>query len=385
MRTLACEHRGKLFREVSEDISLVVSSDTANKTYLSGYASLAHDLAPSYRSAVLASREQASLVVSAADAGPALEFLEAPDRIHRYGTFYFAMAEPGPAAFERDARGTFEEAFVEALDAQPPKSGLIGVDRVNDDLLWDLCRDLAGEERVVDVTSSIMSARSTKTPGELARLTQASRLIENGFRWVIENARAGMTELELAAEITRSVVVEGGVTRFVSVTSGPRSALADAYPTGRRILEGDLIRVDAGCTVDGYWSDIARSFIIGEPSARQRKTYDALAAGLSEQLATIRSGIPANRLFEVAVRAVRSNGIPHYRRQHCGHGIGLRSYDSPLVNAADTTILREGMCLCLETPYYELGTDGMMVEDMVRVTAAGYEPITTISRELFVL
>jgi len=115
------------------------------------------------------------------------------------------------------------------------------------------------------------------------------------------------------------------------------------------------------------------------------RTYAALLAGLEEQLATVRAGVPAHVLFDVAMKAVQSNGLPNYRRQHCGHGIGLRSYDSPTINATDTTVLIEGMCLCLETPYYTLGLDGMMVEDTIRVTVDGYEPITTLSRELLVL
>nr|WP_247880303.1 M24 family metallopeptidase [Brucella pituitosa] len=213
----------------------------------------------------------------------------------------------------------------------------------------------------------------------------ASQLVEQGFRTVAEIARTGITERELAAEITRCIVAGGGVPRFVSVTSGERSALADAYPTNRKILAGDILRIDAGCTVDGYWSDIGRTFVFGEPDGRQRRIYEALHAGLEAELSAVRAGIPAEDLFATAVESVRSSGITHYRRQHCGHGIGLRSYDNPTIRPGEATPLLEGMCLCLETPYYEIGVDGMMIEDMIRVTETGYEPLTTISRELVVI
>lgn len=385
MTQLASELREKFFREVSDDIALVVSSDTANKAYLSGYVSMAHDLAPSYRSAVLASRDRAWLVVSAADAGPALEFLGDSGLIHRYGEFYFEMSEAGPTGFLRPAKSDFAAAFKEAIDAVRPTGGLIGVDRTNDDLLWNLCREILGERRIADVTQCFAAARATKSPGEVVRLREATKLVEDGFRRIIEHAHCGMTEIDLAAMITQVMVAGGAVPRFVSVTSGPRSALADTYSTRRMIAKGETIRIDAGCTVDGYWSDMARTFVFGEPDTRQKTTYAALWAGLEKQLATVRAGLPAKALFEVAMQAVRSNGLPHYKRQHCGHGIGLRSYDSPTVNGRDETRLLEGMCLCLETPYYALGLDGMMVEDTIRVTADGYEPITTLSRELFIL
>ncbi|WP_181161323.1 M24 family metallopeptidase [Labrys okinawensis] len=385
MRVLATELRTKVFAEVPCEVAMIVSSDTINKSYLSGYVSMAHDLAPTYRSAVLASRDGASLVVSAADAGPALDLLGDPDLLYRYGVFHFATAALGPAGFGRPASTGFEDAFVEALRTLRPASGIVGVDRTNDDLVWNLCREMFGDRAVIDVTLDIARARATKTTGEVARLRTAARLIENGFRWVIENARAGMTEFDLTAGITGNIVAGGGIPRFVSVTTGSRSALADAYPTRRTIAKGEMIRIDAGCTVDGYWSDIARTFVFGEPDARQRRIYEALRVGLDEELAAVRAGIAANELFGVAVEAVRTNGLPEYRRQHCGHGIGLRSYDSPLINPTDATPLVEGMCLCLETPYYELGVDGMMVEDTVCVTATGHESLMTMPRELFIL
>jgi Xaa-Pro dipeptidase len=246
-------------------------------------------------------------------------------------------------------------------------------------------REILGENRVRDITTVLTRSRATKTEGEVTRLRKASGLVEQGFCQVAEIAQTGMTERDLAAEITRCIVSGGGVPRFVSATSGVRSALADSYPTDRKISNGEILRIDAGCTVDGYWSDIGRTFVFGEPNARQRRTYGALHAGLEAELDAVRAGIQAGALFEIALETVKANGLPHYRRQHCGHGIGLRSYDNPTIKRGETTPLLEGMCLCLETPYYEVGVDGMMVEDMIRVTATGYEPLTTITRELVVI
>lgn len=386
MTELAAELRSKAFREMPDDIELIVSSESANKAYLSGYVSMSHDVAPHYRSAALATREGSSLVVSAADAGPAFELLRDPSLIHRYGEFYFETAGGGePKGYNVKPKASFDEAAADALSAVKPATGRVGVDRADGDLLWSLAREVLGEDKVVDVTDGMRRARTTKTANEVERLRRATVLVEDGFRKIIDTAQAGMTETDLAAMVAERMVAGGGIPRFVSVTTGPRSALADAYATGRRIAKGELIRIDAGCTVDGYWSDMARTFVFGEPDARQAKTYQALRIGLEEELAAVRGGIAANELFAVAMNAVKANGIPHYKRQHCGHGIGLRTYDSPLVNSVDTTKLVEGMCLCVETPYYELNLDGMMVEDTIRVTATGYEPITTISRELFVI
>jgi Xaa-Pro aminopeptidase len=385
MTLLANQLRSKVFRELPEGVLLVVSADPINKSYLSGYVSMAHDLAPAYRSAALATRDGVFLVVSAADAGPALAFIENPELIERYGTFYFEAAFRSSGDFRKEAHATFEEALAKSLEGIASQSGLIAVDRANDDVAWAMSCQVLGDSRVIDATAAIARARMTKLPGEVDRLRVASRAVEDGFRWVGQHGKAGMTELELAAAMAQHMVAGGAVPRFISVTSGPRSALADAYPTPRVIGKGEMIRVDAGCTVDGYWSDIARSFVFGEPSTRQRKTYQALQKGLEQEVAALRDGLVANQLFDTTVEAVRAAGLPHYRRQHCGHGIGLRSYDSPVIGPSDGTALLTDMCLCLETPYYELGVDGMMIEDMVRVTASGHERLTSLSQDLIIV
>ncbi|RWP56278.1 M24 family metallopeptidase [Mesorhizobium sp.] len=125
---------------------------------------------------------------------------------------------------------------------------------------------ILGEQRVVDVTNDLRTARARKTRGEIERLRRATSLVENGLHSFIANARVGMTEIDIAALISGRIVAGGGVPRFVSVTSGSRSALADAYPSGRSVAAGELIRIDAGCTFDGYWSDL------GPPSSSESRT-----------------------------------------------------------------------------------------------------------------
>ena len=385
MIELAAALRKRLFALVPDDVSLVVSSDPSNKGYLSGYHSIIHDIAPDYRSAVLATRDRASLVLTAADAGPGLELLKDPDLLFRYGEFYFETHGDSPKGYNVPGRPSFDEAFADALAALAPGRGLVGVDRSDGDLLWRICSEKLGESRIVDVTPAFRQARRTKTSGEISLLRRSTELVEAGLKSVIANARVGMTEIDLSRLISTELVGGGAIPRIVSVTSGPRSALADTYATDRKIMAGDMIRIDTAATYQGYWSDMARCFVFGEPSARQASIYAALLLGLEEELKAVKPGVAANHLFDVAMSTVRSNGIAHYKRQHCGHGIGLKTYDSPIVNSKDTTLLEPGMCLCLETPYYQLNLDGMMVEDTIVVTDKGYDPITTISRELFVL
>ncbi|SCB55727.1 Metallopeptidase family M24 [Bradyrhizobium shewense] len=228
------------------------------------------------------------LVVSAADAGPALECLGDPTLIFRYGLFYFERSADGPPV-EYDTPGfkTFAEALMAAVNAVAPKELKLGVDgRGGADL-----KTLLGAARpIVDISDEIVRSRATKLPGELVRLRRATQLVEAGIDAIRREFKVGMSEWELAGL--------------------PRSALADAYPTARKIQAGDIIRLDASCVVDGYKSDMARSFVVGEASKLVTARYKAIAEGLVEELAAVRSGAKVRDVHLAAVNATRSAGIP---------------------------------------------------------------------------
>ncbi|WP_372023887.1 Xaa-Pro peptidase family protein [Tistrella mobilis] len=382
--SLAAEVRAKCFALVGDAVDVLVSCYAAHKGYLSGYFSIVHDLNPRYLSAVVATRDRVALVVSASDAGPALEETGDPAALFRYGFFCFEQVD-GTGADGYDAAGfaSFDEALLAALREVAGDARTIGIDRSGDDRAWTVIAQGMKTRFLTDITDAITRARRHKLPGEVARVRQATRLVETGLLDVARQFAPGMTEQDMAAIIAAGMVAGGAIPRFVSVTSGPRSALADAYATARRVAPGDLIRIDAGCIYQGYASDMARTFVFGEPDAEQARCYAAIRAGIDYELEVIREGVDVAGLFDETVRVVRENGIPSYRRQHVGHGIGLGGgYDMPVLTPQTKDRLEAGMCLCVETPYYRIGWGGMMIEDTILVTREGHEPITTIPRDL---
>jgi Xaa-Pro aminopeptidase len=168
-------------------------------------------------------------------------------------------------------------------------------------------------------------------------------------------------------------------------TTGPRTALADAPATRRSWRPGELARFDVGCTVDGYWSDIGRTAVLGGPDRLQASRYAAILAGEQAQFAAARPGVTTAQLFDVAVAAVEAGGITPYRRHHCGHGIGQSVYEAPIISSGVDRPLVAGMTFCFETPYYEVGWGGMMVEDLVQVTGGGLRVLTGSDRGLRVV
>jgi Xaa-Pro aminopeptidase len=157
------------------------------------------------------------------------------------------------------------------------------------------------------------------------------------------------------------------------------------YASETALKAGDLVRLDLGCVYQGYRSDISRTAVLGTPTEKQRRYYDAIRDGEIAAIAAMKPGVPVGQIFEIGMKVTREAGMPHYQRNHVGHGIGLEPYDPPTINAAGQTVLEPGMVFCVETPYYEHGWGGIQVEDAVEITAAGVRRLTRSSQELQIL
>jgi len=385
-RAAACRER--LINHIESapfDAFLAVSP--ANVYYATGYRSTAGDLFAAHRMVAVVTPDRSRLVLPVADSAPAIDAGVDPETLVAYGRFYFES--PNGAAIPTqlvDQHSDWMAALRTAVRSIGLESATLGVD---DATLGDhgvaIVRDFFPDATIVPASAWAYQVRAKKLDSEAELLARAARLAENGITAALAVAGDGWTEREIAAVVATTMVAGGGSPRFIVVTAGQRSALADAFPTDNPWRQGDLLRFDVGCVIDGYWSDMARTAVLGQPTPLQQRRYDQLAAGEAEQLKQIRPGIKASDLFEIAMRTVAEDGFGPYRRQHCGHGIGLEVYEPPVLNPANETLIEPGMVFCLETPYYELGWGGMMCEDTVIVTEDGHRRFTISDRELQVI
>ena len=357
-----------------------------NVLYASGYRSVGTAVWRDHRMAALVTEEGVDLVAPCADSAPAVDAGVPADRIIPFGVFYFEGAAGTPLAGMPGRHTSFAEAVAAALRLRRGAISRLGVDRGALEPLAAAAIDRACEpERQVDATAWALGVRAEKLPGEVELLREAARLAEAGIEAALDAAKPGVTERELAATVAATIAAGGGEPRFLVVAAGERSALADAHPTANPWEPGQLLRFDVGCAYEGYWSDVGRTAVLGEPDPLQARRYEAVLAGEEEELAAIRAGVTAGEVFDRAMAAVRGRGLVPYRRHHCGHGIGLAVYEPPIVSEGAGVPLRAGMTMCLETPFYELGWGGMMVEDTVVVTEQGHELLTSSSRDLRVV
>lgn len=228
--------------------------------------------------------------------------------------------------------------------------------------------------------------RKVKTAEEVRRLREAARITERAMLSATGIAREGVTEYEIAREFERSIVGQGALPRFTLIRIGRNAVAGQRQPDRTPLKKGDTIWFDTGALYQGYWSDIARIFSLGEPDPRARKIYDAMLAGEEAGIAGTRVGMTGSELFAITMQASREAGHPNYRRHHVGHGIGSEVYEAPLLNPDSKDVIEAGDVINIETPYYEFGLGALHIEDPYLVKSEGnHQLLTTLGRELHVL
>jgi Xaa-Pro dipeptidase len=239
-----------------------------------------------------------------------------------------------------------------------------------------ISRALPGVE-FVNANKIFLELRSVKTPEEIDRLRRAGRAADKAHNQVQKRARAGMTEMEVANIISETMFKEGiEDISVLIVASGERSVLPNVGPSSRVLQAGDIVRIDLLGHVGAYFSDVARTYIVGDPKPEQSTMWTKLSNTLDALKAEIRPGVTTKRIYEVFAKCYQDVGLP--ASAFVGHGLGLSVHEHPWISKYDRfeRPLEEGMVLCVEPFYISGGPDGYQLEDELIVTRDGFELIT---------
>jgi len=250
-----------------------------------------------------------------------------------------------------------------------------------------LLEGMATGVRWVADDNVVEKLRAVKDGQELARIRKAAILISDVFRQTLPLIRAEITELELAAEIERSIKRGGGSGPSFEtiVASGPRSAWAHARPTSKLLRKSELVVCDQGAIIAGYCSDMTRTVHVGRASAKVRGLYQAVRDAQQASKQAIRPGATAGDVDRAARATLKSSQLDRYFTHSTGHGLGLEVHEMPRLGKGEQTVLREGMVLTVEPGVYLEGLGGVRIEDDVIVTASGYDDLTTAPRDFLEL
>jgi len=387
----------RIMAEQSLDGLVATSPD--NVTYASGYWAMSHWARPGGPQvyAILPADPASApcLVTGSGNLDHVVDGETWVTEVYRYG--FFATRTDGADLSSLDRRyadllrtpdhGDAAAALIAALRDRKLERGRLAIEEtgIQPALLERVRREVPHAE-IVPGARVFRAIRTIKTAEEIERLRGAVAATERGIAAALAIARPGVPERELLAEFDRAVITAGGVpVSSMCIGSGPRSALSNCQAGDRRLVAGEVIRFDGGVRFRRYRSDIARIAALGDPGERARRYYAALRRGVERGIEAIRPGVRCAEIFRLVMETVRHEGLPHFERSHVGHGIGINNYDAPDLAPASTEVVEEGMVLCVETPYYELGFAGLQLENTVVVRSHGAESLMSLDNGLRIL
>jgi Xaa-Pro aminopeptidase len=383
-------------RELMErdGLDAVIATCPENVTYLSGFWAMSQWVRRGPQAYVLFPRgnEQPCVVANSGILDLVADQEIWVSEIRRYG--YFQM-DIDPSAtldatdrmqkqlFESEAYKGSVEALVTAMKEKGLTRGKIGLDEMG---ITPQCMDqlklLLPDATFVRSFALFERVRSVKTPGEIDILRAAARATEHAIDAALAIAKEGVTEREMLREFNACLARHDAAPVVGCIGFGTRSAMINVQPSDRKLKRGDLIRFDVGARHKHYRSDMSRGAALGEPAKKIANYYRAVEKGVLAAYDILKPGLKVSELFKHVVETVRREGIPHFKRSHVGHGIGVDGYDPPNIADSTDSVFEENMIVCVETPYYELGFAGLQVEDMVRVTKHGAESLMTLNTTL---
>jgi Xaa-Pro dipeptidase len=235
----------------------------------------------------------------------------------------------------------------------------------------------------VDVSNAVRRARVTKDANEIELLRKAGEIGSKVGRDIPGLLKAGMSELELAAEMEYRMNRLGASGRSFStiVAFGPHSAEPHYSPAETKLKAGDSIVCDFGAYYRRYASDITRSFHFGRRDDEMKKVHETVKKAQDAALAAVRPGAPSKEVHLAAQKVIDDSPWKGRLTHGVGHSIGLVVHDGWAYGPNADDPLEVGMAITVEPGIYLPGHGGVRIEDDIVVTKTGYEFLTTAPRE----
>ncbi len=263
-------------------------------------------------------------------------------------------------------------------------TGTVGLD---DQVSFNFANAIAHAAPSLKLTSGrsvIMGCRSIKSPAEIACLRLANQITFDVYRAVYQSCRPGDTNHRVEDLIAKAYA-RCGVKGDASCNIGAATASPHGSALPQTIHEHEIVTVDDGCTVDGYTSDITRSWVYGTATDQQRRIFDTVRNAQSAALAAAKPGVEMQAVDAAARNVITTAGFPaNYDvfLHRLGHGIGLDMHEWPYLVGGNHAQLKPGMTFSDEPGIYLHGKFGIRVEDCMVINDSGAQLFTPQSPSL---
>ncbi len=240
------------------------------------------------------------------------------------------------------------------------------------------------------ITRAVEALRYIKEPQEIAAIQQAANIADTALANIIRLAKAGITERELSNELEYQMAKLGSqALSFPTILLfGERSALPHGIPGDRQLKQGDFILIDFGAVVDGYRSDMTRTFVFGQASAQQKQVYNLVANAQQaaiDALAHKGAGVTGDYLYQQSANILLNSDYQAFAGEGLGHGVGLELHEFPFIGPDCQLSIEKGCVITIEPGIYIPDWGGVRIEDDVVLTNNGLQILTQAPKSLIEL
>ncbi len=233
------------------------------------------------------------------------------------------------------------------------------------------------DKEIVEFNNVVEKLRECKSEDEIQIIKEAVAITDAAYTYVKENAKVGMTELEVKLLAENYHILHGAEAQSFSaiVAAGANGALPHASATDYVIQDGDMVTLDFGCQYKGYCSDMTRSFVMGgEPTEPEIiKIHDIITKTMLMQIDAVKAGVKCKDVDKVGRDYITEMGYGDKFIHGTGHGVGLEVHEAPTVSFMSEQVLEEGMIITIEPGIYVEGLGGIRVEQDLVVRKDGCE------------
>ena len=297
-----------------------------------------------------------------------------------------ARPDLGARFFPWTDEAGFAGAFQEAARHLRLKNATVAVDGQAMRVFEYLAMQAAGIQTMKDAGHDLLRIRAIKTEPEVAAMREAVHLSEQALHRLMQWVKPGMTERDIAAELSRVLREAGSQAEAFAglVQTGPNSALPHGMVSERVLADDEYLLIDFGGMIHGYPADITRTFCLGTPTAQMQKIYDTVLAANQAAIAIAGPGVACGDVDKAARDVIANAGYGEYFIHRTGHGLGLAGHELPQIAGGVEDVLEPGMVFTVEPGIYIEGLGGVRIEDNIHVTENGVEVLTHFPRTLAV-
>jgi len=243
----------------------------------------------------------------------------------------------------------------------------------------------APEADFPDASGMVSLLRLRKEADEVAAMKKAVRVAQAALEALLPQVKAGQTEQEIAGELVVQLLRAGSQPELPFtpiVSAGPNGANPHAAPSARKLHAGDLLVVDWGAAVDGYISDLTRTFAVGQVDEECLKIHTIVQEANAAGRLAGKPGAPCSAVDLAARAVIEQAGYGQFFTHRTGHGIGMEAHEEPYMRGDNPQLLEPGMAYTVEPGIYLPGRNGVRIEDNLVVTESGVECLSDMPREI---